>query len=150
MRASKRAPAKQAKELVRGEWAIDSWRQYPVKQQPTYKDQKVLKTCLAKVKSLPPLVATNEIEALREALAECAQGKRFLLQGGDCAERFDDCGSKIIMNKLKILLQMSMIMTYGARIPTVRVGRLAGQFAKPRSKDTEIVGKSEKGSPVLS
>ena len=140
MTSTGHAPPAEQKATERGPWSVDSWRKYPVQQQPTYKDKDKLKQSLEKVAKLPPLVAIHEIEALRGALAECAQGKRFLLQGGDCAERFDDCSRNIIENKLKILLQMSMIMTYGARIPTVRIGRLAGQFAKPRSKDTEMIG----------
>ncbi|GBG31561.1 Phospho-2-dehydro-3-deoxyheptonate aldolase 2, chloroplastic [Hondaea fermentalgiana] len=120
-------------------WSPSSWRELPAKQQPKYKDEDKLKTCIAKVRDLPPLVAVHEIEALRGALAECVEGKRFLLQGGDCAEQFDDCKAQTIENKIKILLQMSLVLTYGARTPTVRVARLAGQFAKPRSKDTEMV-----------
>lgn len=76
---------------------------------------------------------------MRDQLAEVAEGKRFLLQGGDCAERFVDCSSECIEQKLRILLQMSLVLTWGARVPTLRIARLAGQFSKPRSKDTEVV-----------
>jgi len=121
------------------EWSPSSWRSLPAKQQPTYKDAAKLDVALKKVKSLPPLVATHEVDNLRKALAECVQGKRFLLQGGDCAEQFAECSSTSIENKIKILLQQSLVLTYGARMPTVRIGRMAGQFAKPRSSDIETV-----------
>lgn len=130
-------------ETVDSTWSPSSWRNLPVKQQPQYKDQEKLKESIAKVQQLPPLVAVHEIESLRSALAECVEGKRFLLQGGDCAERFDDCKAQTIENKIKILLQMSLVLTYGARTPTVRVARLAGQFAKPRSSDTEVIDGKE-------
>src|SRR5262249_43088611 len=82
----------------------------------------------------------GEIQRLKVQLAQVAEGRAFLLQGGDCAERFADCNTAAILNKLKILLQMSLVLTYGARLPIVRVGRIAGQFAKPRSRTTEVVG----------
>lgn len=91
------------------------------------------------MRRLPPLVAPSEVDALRAQLAEVAEGKRFLLQGGDCAERFVDCASEPIEAKLRILLQMSLVLTWGARIPTLRIARMAGQFSKPRSKDTETL-----------
>lgn len=91
------------------------------------------------VRTLPGLVSVKEIETLKEQLAEVADGKRFLLQGGDCAERFQDCQADLIEKKLKIMIQMSLVLVWGARIPTVRVARMAGQFAKPRSSDTEIL-----------
>jgi 3-deoxy-7-phosphoheptulonate synthase len=91
------------------------------------------------VRRLPPLVTHEEVDRLRRQLAEVAEGKRFLLQGGDCAERFLDCASEPIEKKLRILLQMSLVLTWGARTPTLRIARMAGQFAKPRSKDTEVV-----------
>ncbi len=91
------------------------------------------------VRVLPPLVVASEVDDLRIQLAEVAAGTRFLLQGGDCAERFMDCAAEPIEQKLRILLQMSLVLTWGARIPTLRIARMAGQFAKPRSKDTEIV-----------
>jgi 3-deoxy-7-phosphoheptulonate synthase len=86
---------------------------------------------------MPPLVTPSEVDRLRSALAEVAAGRRFLLQGGDCAERFMDCAAEPIEKKLKILLQMSLVLTWGARMPTLRVARMAGQFSKPRSKETE-------------
>jgi len=122
-------------------WSPSSWRGLPAAQQPSYANRDALENALAKVKALPPLVAVHETEALRAQLAECAANKktRFLLQGGDCAERFDECTARNVESKLKILLQMSLIVTHGARVPTVRIGRLAGQFAKPRSKGTELI-----------
>lgn len=98
-----------------------------------------LKNLTAIVRMLPALVSVNEIEKLCTHLAEVAEGKRFLLQGGDCAERFQDCQSQLIEKKLKIMIQMSLVLLWGARIPTVRIARMAGQFAKPRSNDYEVI-----------
>lgn len=120
-------------------WSPSSWRAMPILQQPKYKDPKALVEALTRVETLPPLVGFQEINNLKSSLAECARGERFLLQGGDCAERFTDCTTETITAKLKILLQMSLVLTYGARTPTVRVGRIAGQYSKPRSSDTEVV-----------
>ena len=94
---------------------------------------------LARLRRLPPLVVPGEITRLRGLLAEAAAGRRFLLQGGDCAERFQDCTPEAIEGKLRVLLQMSVALTHGGRKPVVRVGRIAGQFAKPRSKPMELV-----------
>jgi len=121
------------------DWSPDSWRSCPIKQQPQYPCEKALAASLAEVSRLPPLVTPREVDELRSQLAEVAQGKRFLLQGGDCAERFQDVSADSIEKKLRILLQMSLVLTWGARVPTLRVARMAGQFAKPRSKDTELV-----------
>jgi 3-deoxy-7-phosphoheptulonate synthase len=121
-------------------WAPDSWRTKPAKQLVTYPDEEALNSTLTELNRLPPLVSVKEIESLREQLAEVAEGKRFALQGGDCAERFEDCQEDAIRKKLRIMLQMSLVLTWGARIPTVRVARMAGQFAKPRSKEKEMVG----------
>ncbi|MEC9466067.1 MAG: 3-deoxy-7-phosphoheptulonate synthase class II [Myxococcota bacterium] len=120
-------------------WAPDSWRSKPIKQQPAYEDEAAVAQALSAVQSLPPLVAHGEIDALRRRLAQAAKGEAFLLQGGDCAERFADCRREPIESKLKILLQMSLVLTWGARIPVIRVGRMGGQYAKPRSKDTEVI-----------
>lgn len=120
-------------------WHPEGWRALPVKQQPIYPDMEKLESALTEVRRLPPLVTPREVEDLRAQLAEVACGKRFLLQGGDCAERFQDCCSESIEKQLRILLQMSLVLTWGARVPTLRVARMAGQFAKPRSKDTEVV-----------
>lgn len=120
-------------------WSPDSWRGRPIQQQPTYRDPRALRDAVDRVRALPPLVHAGEVEALRQLLAEAGEGRRFVLQGGDCAERFQDCVSQAIENKLKILLQMSVVLTWGARTPVVRVARMAGQFAKPRSSDTELL-----------
>ena len=119
-------------------WAPGSWRSYPAMQQPNYPDAEELRGARQELSSLPPLVTSFEILALKKQIAEAQEGKRFLLQGGDCAESFSDCESGLISNRLKVLLQMSVVLVYGLRMPVVRVGRFAGQYAKPRSADTEI------------
>ena len=124
-------------------WTPDSWRARPIQQQPLWPDADALQTTLDEVRALPPLVNHGEVDTLRAHLAEAARGKAFLLQGGDCAERFADCTKTAIEAKLKILLQMSLVLTWGARIPIIRVGRMAGQFAKPRSSDTETIDGTE-------
>jgi len=124
-------------------WTPDSWRARPIQQQPLWPDDGALQTTLDEVRALPPLVNHGEVDTLRAHLAEAARGKAFLLQGGDCAERFADCTKTAIEAKLKILLQMSLVLTWGARIPIIRVGRMAGQFAKPRSSDTETIDGTE-------
>ena len=120
-------------------WSPDSWRTRPIKQQPTYDDPAALAKAVDAVHALPPLVAPGEVRALRKHLERASRGEVFLLQGGDCAERFVDCARDPIEAKLKIMLQMSLVLTYGARVPVLRVARMAGQYAKPRSSDTELV-----------
>jgi 3-deoxy-7-phosphoheptulonate synthase len=119
------------------EWSPSSWREHPAGQQPNYPDPDHLNRAIGELAALPPLVTSWEIERLKSQLAEAAEGHRFLLQGGACAERFDQCSADIITNKLKVLLQMSLVLTYGLRRRIIRVGRFAGQYAKPRSSDTE-------------
>lgn len=119
------------------DWSLDSWQARPALQQPTYPDDDALEAALDELTVLPPLVTSWEVRALKQHLAEAAAGERFLLQGGDCAEQFGDCIASAIAAKLKILLQMSLVLTYGLKTPVVRVGRFAGQYAKPRSSDTE-------------
>lgn len=104
---------------------------------PSYPDEDELNRVVKTLSSLPPLVTSWEIEDLKEKLAEVSEGKRFLLHGGDCSESFEDCSSEIITNKLKILLQMSLVLVVGSKKPVIRVGRIAGQYAKPRSSDNE-------------
>ena len=118
-------------------WSPESWREKNAIQQVSYADEESLNGILTQLKQKPPLVTSWEIEDLRKKLAEAAAGRRFLLQGGDCAERFDDCQVEFIKNRLKILLQMSVILIYGLRMPVLRVGRFAGQYAKPRSDPNE-------------
>src|SRR6516225_9763564 len=118
-------------------WHSASWQARPAQQQPVYADPKALERVVAQIARLPPIVVSWEIEALRSRLAAAQRGEAFLLQGGDCAETFADCDSDIIAKKLKILLQMSLVLLHGLKKPIVRVGRMAGQYAKPRSADTE-------------
>lgn len=125
--------------MTNEKWSPSSWKNFPVKQQPTYNDQQQLQNVLEVLKGYPPLVFAGEVEALKKELSDCSKGKKFLLQGGDCAERFIDCNEKNITSKLKILLQMSVVLCYGARKPILRVGRIAGQYGKPRSADMETV-----------
>ncbi len=119
------------------EWFPGSWRSRPVAQQPTWPSQAALASAIAEVAALPPLVTSWEIETLREQIAEAARGERFVLQGGDCAERFEECRSDIVANTLKVLLQMSLVLVHGGGRRVTRIGRFAGQYAKPRSADTE-------------
>ncbi|MGH8025915.1 MAG: 3-deoxy-7-phosphoheptulonate synthase, partial [Pseudoxanthomonas sp.] len=119
------------------DWAPASWRSRTAVQMPTYPDADALESALGELRQLPPLVTSWEIFSLKKQLAEAQEGKRFLLQGGDCAESFSDCESGLISNRLKVLLQMSLVLVHGLRLPVVRVGRFAGQYAKPRSTDTE-------------
>jgi len=118
-------------------WTPESWKTKSIRQQATYTDQKALNKALAKLANMPPLVTSWEIFKLKQKLAEVQNGKRFLIQGGDCAESFDDCNSSIISNRLKVLLQMSLVLIHGCKMPIVRIGRFAGQYAKPRSSDNE-------------
>ncbi len=121
-------------------WTKSSWKNYPALQQPNWPDKDKLGEVLATISSLPPLVFAGEIRDLKEQLAKAAIGEAFLLQGGDCSEEFSRCTAPAIREKLKVLLQMAVILTYAGGKPVVKVGRIAGQYAKPRSSDTEIVG----------
>ena len=121
-------------------WSPSSWRGRPALQMPQYPDAAALEAALAELRQLPPLVTSWEIFALKKQLAEAQEGKRFLLQGGDCCENFAYCRPEIITNRLKVLLQMSLVLVHGLRLPVVRVGRFAGQYAKPRSADLETRG----------
>jgi len=126
--------------LMASAWSPDSWQRRPATQQPVYPDADALAAVLAQLRQLPPLVTSWEIETLKQQLAEAQRGERFLLQGGDCSEAFADCESSVIASKLKILLQMSLVLVQGARQRVIRVGRFVGQYAKPRSSDTETRG----------
>jgi 3-deoxy-7-phosphoheptulonate synthase len=119
------------------EWSPSSWTSRPAQQQPSYRDPVALSRAVDALGRLPPIVVSWEVEALKRQIAEAQRGERFLLQGGDCAESFADCDSGQIARKLKILLQMSLVLLHGMKKPVVRVGRFAGQYAKPRSTDTE-------------
>lgn len=118
-------------------WSPSSWREKPVAQDIAYRDPIALERALTRLRELPPLVTSWEIERLKAQLAEAGEGKRFVLQGGDCAETLADCRADVVVAKLKILLQMSLVLIYGAKKPVVRIGRLAGQYAKPRSSPHE-------------
>jgi len=121
-------------------WSPSSWREKPILQQPTYPDQAKLASVLTELKNYPPLVFAGEARSLKEQLANVAQGKAFLLQGGDCAESFSEFHADNIRDTFKALMQMAVVMTYAGGLPVVKVGRLGGQFAKPRSSDTETQG----------
>ena len=120
-------------------WSAASWRKFPAAQQPDWPDADALKKAEARLSALPPLVFAGEARHLTGDLAEVANGQAFLLQAGDCAESFVDFSADSIRDKLKIILQMAVALTYAAGVPVVKVGRIAGQFAKPRSADTETV-----------
>ena len=122
---------------ARGNWSPTSWQAKPAAQQPVYPNPEALQRTLEQLARLPPLVTSWEIENLKHQLAEATRGERFLLQGGDCSESFDDCESSAIASKLKILLQMSLVLVQGGKKRVTRIGRFAGQYAKPRSTDTE-------------
>ena len=108
-----------------------SWREKPIVQVPDYPDQDLLEKAEARLSCLPPLVFAGEVRALKKSLASVTEGKAFLLQGGDCAESFREFSGNHIRDTFKVLLQMAVILTYGAGLPIVKVGRIAGQFAKP-------------------
>ncbi len=120
-------------------WNPTSWRERTALQLPTYGDAEELAGMLSELRALPPLVTSWEILALKQQIADAQEGKCFVLQGGDCAETFDACSSDVISNRLKVLLQMSLVLVHGMRKPVVRVGRFAGQYAKPRSADSETI-----------
>jgi 3-deoxy-7-phosphoheptulonate synthase len=124
--------------MTASNWAPDSWQQRVALQQPHYDDAAELAAASAQLARLPPLVTSWEVLALKQTLAEAQEGRRFVLQGGDCAESFADCTSPIISNRLKVLLQMSLVLVHGLKRPVSRVGRFAGQYAKPRSTDQEV------------
>ncbi len=120
-------------------WAPDSWRQRPAVQMPVYRDDSAVNDVTRQLLAAPPLIFAGEAWSLRQRLAEVAQGRAFLLQGGDCAESFDDSGADAVRATLRVMLQMAVVLTFAAAVPVVKVGRIAGQFAKPRSSDVETV-----------
>ncbi|MEO8528742.1 MAG: 3-deoxy-7-phosphoheptulonate synthase, partial [Pseudolysinimonas sp.] len=119
---------------------LDYWRSLPIKQQPTWPDAAAVVAASAEIASYPPLVFAGEVDILRDRLARAARGGSFLLQGGDCAETFAGATADQIRNRVKTLLQMAVVLTYGASMPVIKMGRMAGQFAKPRSSDDETRG----------
>ena len=119
------------------DWHPASWQAKVAGQQPLYPDADAVASVIARLSKLPPLVVSWEVEALQQQIARAQRGEAFLLQGGDCAENFDDCNSDQIARKLKILLQVSVVLLHSLKKPVIRVGRMAGQYAKPRSADLE-------------
>ncbi|MEO0026743.1 MAG: hypothetical protein RL716_74, partial [Actinomycetota bacterium] len=119
---------------------LDNYLSLPAAQQPSWPDAAAVAEVRAELATLPPLVFAGEVDILRSRLADAASGKAFLLQGGDCAETFVDATADRIRNRVKTLLQMAVVLTYGASMPVIKMGRMAGQFAKPRSSDFETRG----------
>ena len=126
--------------MISSKWAPSSWRALPADQQPEWPDEAALEQVLKHLSGLPPLVFAGEARQLTSSMAQVADGRAFLLQAGDCAESFDEFSADAIRDKLKVILQMAVVLTYGAGVPVVKVGRIAGQFAKPRSSAVERVG----------
>ena len=124
-------------------WSPQTWRDFPAAQQPNWPDESELERALKHLGTLPPLVFAGEARNLTAALAEVADGRAFLLQAGDCAESFYEFSADSIRDKLRVILQMAVVLTYGSGVPVVKLGRIAGQFAKPRSSDFEKVGEIE-------
>src|SRR6516162_1212414 len=124
-------------------WSPDSWRQKLIVQVPDYPDAKALAETEAQLASFPPIVFAGEARNLKRALAQVAAGQAFLLQGGDCAESFAEHGANNIRDFFRLFLQMAVVLTYAAASPVVKVGRIAGQFAKPRTSPTEKRGNLE-------
>ncbi|WP_240002298.1 class II 3-deoxy-7-phosphoheptulonate synthase [Oleisolibacter albus] len=123
-----------------GRWAPDSWRTKPIRQVPQYPDESKLRAAEARLSTYPPLVFAGEARRLKDLLAKVTRGEAFLLQGGDCAESFAEFHPNNIRDTFRVMLQMAVVLTFGGATPVVKVGRLAGQFAKPRSADTEVIG----------
>ena len=119
-------------------WSLDGWRKLPIKHQPDYADVKARSAVEEQIKVFPPLVFAGEARNLRDRLADAANGQAFLLQGGDCAESFAEFHPDHIRDTFRVLLQMAVVLTFGAALPVIKVGRMAGQFAKPRSSDVEV------------
>jgi 3-deoxy-7-phosphoheptulonate synthase len=119
-------------------WTLNSWTNYPAKHFPVYEDKNELDLVLNKIKAYPPLVFAGETRSFKKSLAEVVDGKAFLLQGGDCAESFAEFHPDNIRDTFKLMLQMSLVLTYSASLPVVKVGRIAGQFSKPRSSPVEF------------
>jgi 3-deoxy-7-phosphoheptulonate synthase len=118
-------------------WSPDSWRSRPIEQLPVYKDMVALKSAETTLAAMPPLVFAGEARNLQKQLAKAAQGQAFLLQGGDCAESFAEFSANKIRDTFRVILQMAVVLTYGGALPVIKVGRIAGQYAKPRSSDDE-------------
>src|SRR6201993_4525853 len=137
---SRAAPKGQSRSSSAADWSLTSWRGKPAQQMPVYPDAEAVGRAEARLRRYPPLVFAGEARKLKGALAKVAAGEAFLLQGGDCAESFVDFTANNIRDTFRVLLQMAVVLTYGAGVPVVKVGRMAGQFAKPRSSNVEKVG----------
>ncbi|MCB1148506.1 MAG: 3-deoxy-7-phosphoheptulonate synthase, partial [Leptospiraceae bacterium] len=124
-------------------WTPSSWQAFPASQQPDWPDLGDLDRALKQITSYPPLVFAGEARSLQSSLAQVAAGNAFLLQAGDCAESFEEFSANNIREKLRVILQMAVVLTYSLGVPVVKVGRIAGQFAKPRSSPFEKVGDRE-------
>ena len=120
-------------------WQPNSWRNFPIKQVPEYPNASLLNEVEKMLEKRPPLVFAGEVQELRQKLGQVANGKAFLLQGGDCAESFAEYSANNIRDSFKVILQMAVALTFGAGLPIIKVGRMAGQFAKPRSSPTEVI-----------
>jgi len=121
------------------DWAPSSWRTKTALQMPTYENPQELDAAVKRLRKCSPLVFAGEVRSLHEALAHACQGHGFLLMGGDCAESFEEFNVNHVRDTFRVILQMALVLTYGSAMPVIKVGRMAGQFAKPRSKDVEIV-----------
>ncbi len=130
----------QADRRLAPSWTPESWRARPIRQAPTYPDPTRLEAVEARLRKYPPLVFAGEARRLKTGLALAAEGRAFVLQGGDCAESFHDFTANVIRDTFRVLLQMAVVLTFGASVPVVKMGRMAGQFAKPRSSDSETIG----------
>jgi 3-deoxy-7-phosphoheptulonate synthase len=122
------------------DWTPDSWRDHPVSQGPNYEDPKELEDAVNKLKKFSPLVFAGEVRSLHEQLARACSGQGFILMGGDCAEAFDEFNVDHVRDTFRVILQMALVLTFGAAMPIIKVGRMAGQFAKPRSEPDEVRG----------
>ena len=140
---SRTAAKAQSRSSSAADWTPTSWRGRPAQQMPVYADAAVLAGAETRLRRYPPLVFAGEARKLKAALAKVAAGDAFLLQGGDCAESFQDFSANNIRDTFRVLLQMAVVLTYGAGVPVVKVGRMAGQFAKPRSSNVEKIGDVE-------
>ena len=136
---SRNAAKSQSRSSSAADWSLTGWRSRPALQMPVYPDAAALAGAEARLRRYPPLVFAGEARKLKAALAKVANGEAFLLQGGDCAESFADFTANNIRDTFRVLLQMAVVLTYGAGVPVVKVGRMAGQFAKPRSSDAEKI-----------
>src|SRR5919202_374020 len=124
-------------------WRPDSWRLRQADPQPEWGDERALAAALDEIRRLPPLVFAGEARALKSALAAAGRGEAFVLQAGDCAESFDAISADLLRDQLKVFLQMAVVLSYSAGLPVVKIGRIAGQYAKPRSSPVERVGGQE-------